>query len=160
MRLVRVQREPFDPGAEAAILSRGRADIGAVVTFTGYCRDEGGTLDALELEHYAGMAEAELERLAEDAASRWPLLGLVVVHRFGLIRPGEPIVLVATASAHRTAAFAAAEYLMDFLKTDAPFWKREHRRGKDANPRDAESWVAAKPSDDASAGRWNARSGR
>ena len=124
MRIVRAQREDFDAAAEARALVAGRADVGALVTFVGLCRDEGGKLAALEIEHYPGMAEAEIERVAAEAETRWPLLGLAAIHRFGVIRPGEQIVMVATASAHRAAAFAAAEMLMDFLKTRAPFWKR------------------------------------
>jgi molybdopterin synthase catalytic subunit len=146
-----VQREPFDAAAEAAALSAGRTDVGAVVTFSGLCRDEGGTLAALELEHYPGMAEEEIARVAAEAAARWPLMGLTAIHRYGKIAPGEPIVLVVTASAHRAAAFAAAEFLMDYLKTRAPFWKKEHR--KDGTSGD---WVAAKAEDDAAAGRWSA----
>jgi molybdopterin synthase catalytic subunit len=152
---VRVQREAFDSGAEAAALADGRTDVGAVVSFTGFCRDEAGTLEALELEHYPGMAEAEIERIAAVAETRWPLLGLIAVHRFGLIRPGEPIVLVAAASAHRRAAFEAAEFLMDFLKAQAPFWKREHRRAAASDPRAPEAWVSAKTSDDEAATRWD-----
>lgn len=152
MRRIRVQSEPFDSGAEAAALARGRTDVGAVVAFTGYCRDEAGTLDALELEHYPGMAEAEMDRLAADAESRWPLLGVVFMHRFGVIRPGEPIVLVATAASHRHAAFAAATFLMDYLKTEAPFWKREHKASA-AGPYSG-NWVEAKTSDASAADRW------
>ncbi|MBM6592773.1 molybdenum cofactor biosynthesis protein MoaE [Microvirga pudoricolor] len=147
--LVRVQAEPFDVAAETALLTRGRADIGAVVTFTGLCRDEGGRLDALELEHYPGMAEAEISRVAAQAEERWPLLGLTVIHRFGRIAPGEPIVLVLAASIHRRAAFEAADFLMDYLKTQAPFWKREHLRQGGAG-----SWVQAKAEDDRAAQRW------
>ena len=121
---VSVQREDFDAGAEARSLSAGRADIGAVVSFVGLCRDDGGRLAALEIEHYPGMAEGEIGRAVAAAQARWPLLGIRVVHRFGAIAPGEQIVLVAVASAHRGAAFAAAEFLMDYLKTRAPFWKR------------------------------------
>ncbi len=145
---VRVQAEPFDAAAEAAALTAGRADLGAVVTFTGLCRDEGGTLTALEIEHYPGMAEAEIERVAAAARDRWPLAGVVAVHRYGLIRPGEPIVLVVTASRHRDAAFEAAAFLMDYLKTAAPFWKREH------GPAGPGGWVAAKASDEAASARW------
>ncbi len=146
---VSVRREDFDVATEIARLGAGRGDVGAVVSFTGLCRDEGGVLEALELEHYPGMAEAEIGRIAREAAQRWPLLGVTVVHRHGLIRPGENIVLVATASAHRQAAFEAANFIMDFLKTDAPFWKRERRRDG------AESgWVAAKDADAASRRRW------
>ena len=101
------------------------------MTFVGLCRDEGGRLAALEIEHYPGMAEAEIARVVAEARARWPLLGVRVIHRYGAIRPGEQIVLVATASAHRGAAFAAAELLMDYLKTRAPFWKRARLRGRD-----------------------------
>jgi molybdopterin synthase catalytic subunit len=149
---IHVQREPFDIADEIAALTAGRSDIGAVVTFTGLCRDEAGRLAALELEHYAGMAEAELGRVAEEARERWSLQGLTVIHRFGTIAPGETIVLVATASAHRGAAFAAAEFLMDYLKTRAPFWKREHL----ADGRIGE-WVEAAAHDDAAAARWRTR---
>src|ERR1700739_828006 len=123
---IRLQREPFDPAAEAEKLARGLSDIGAVVTFSGICRgEENGTpILALTLEHYPGMAEAEIARHVEAAQKRWSLLGVTVVHRYGRIEPGEPIVLVVTASSHRHDAFAAAEFLMDYLKTRAPFWKR------------------------------------
>src|SRR3954451_21997794 len=123
---IRIEAADFDVAAEIEALARERPDIGAVVTFVGLCRDEGGRLAALELEHYPGMAEAEVRRVTEEAAARWQLEGATVVHRFGRIAPGENIVLVATASSHRQAAFAAAEFLMDYLKTRAPFWKREH----------------------------------
>ena len=146
---IRVQREDFDASAEARALTQGRADVGAVVTFVGLCRDEGGALAALEIEHYPGMAEAEIERVAAEARDCWPLIGLSVIHRFGEIGPGEQIVMVATASTHRGAAFAAAEFLMDYMKTRAPFWKRARRVDGTS-----ESWVAAKDSDDASAARW------
>ena len=146
---VRVQREPFDVAAETDLLTRGRTDIGAVVTFTGLCRSEGGELAALELEHYPGMAEAEIERTAKAAAERWPLLGLTAVHRHGRIEPGEPIVLVITTSSHRIAAFEAAEYLMDFLKTRAPFWKKEEKLDGTSG-----GWVDARDHDDAAAARW------
>jgi molybdopterin synthase catalytic subunit len=146
---IRVQRDDFDLAREAERLGEGCADIGAVVTFTGLCRDEQGQLAALELEHYPGMAEEEIGRVTQDALARWPLLGLTVIHRFGVIRPGERIVLVATAATHRGAAFAAAEFLMDFLKTRAPFWKKEHL--SDGGSGD---WVAAKDADEEAAGRW------
>ena len=146
---VRVQAEDFDAAAEARHLTEGRKDVGALVTFTGLCRDEAGTLEALELEHYPGMAEAELTRIAKEAADRWPLTGLTVVHRFGKIPPGENIVLVIAASSHRRAAFEAADFLMDYLKTRAPFWKKEHL-AKDGSS----SWVAAKSADDDDAARW------
>jgi molybdopterin synthase catalytic subunit len=151
MATIRVQAEDFDAAAEAAALTRGRADIGAVVTFVGLCRDEGGRLAQLEIEHYPGMAEQELARVAQEAETRWPLLGATIVHRFGAIAPGAQIVLVVTASAHRGAAFAAADFLMDYLKTRAPFWKRAHRRGGGV-----EDWVEAKSSDSEAAARWRA----
>jgi molybdopterin synthase catalytic subunit len=146
---VRVQAEDFDAAAEIAGLASGRADIGAVVSFTGLCRDEDGTLAALELEHYPGMAEAEIGRIAAEAASRWPLAGLTVIHRHGLLKPGENIVLVVAASAHRRAAFEAADFLMDYLKTQAPFWKKEHLRSGEVA-----SWVDAKADDDDALQRW------
>lgn len=146
---IRVQRHVFDLSEESRRLTEGRTDIGAVVTFTGLCRDEGGVLAALELEHYAGMAEEEISRIAREAAERWPLQGLTAIHRYGRIRPGEPIVLVIAASEHRQAAFEAASFLMDFLKTRAPFWKKEHHaRGT------ASDWVAAKDGDDEAVRRW------
>ena len=147
--IVRIQCEDFSAADEVAALAAGRADVGAVVTFTGLCRDEGGRLAALELEHYPGMAQAEVLRVAEEAGRRWPLDGVTVVHRFGRIRPGDNIVLVATASAHRRAAFEAAAFLMDFLKTRAPFWKREHLADGTVG-----EWVEAKGEDDAAAERW------
>ena len=152
MATVRVQAERFDLAAEVHALSEDRKDIGAVATFTGLCRDEGGRLAALELEHYPGMAEAEIGRMATEAEARWPLTGLTVIHRFGKLIPGEPIVLVVTASSHREAAFEAAKFLMDFLKTRAPFWKKEYR--VDGNVGD---WVEAKASDDDAADRWTRR---
>jgi molybdopterin synthase catalytic subunit len=149
---VRLQREPFDAGVEATKLAHGHGDVGALVTFTGICRstENGEPIAALTLEHYPGMAEAEITRHAAEAASRWPLLGVTVIHRVGRIRPGEDIVAVLTASSHREAAFAAAEFLMDYLKTRAPFWKQvETVSGK--------TWVDAKAADDAAAGRWEVR---
>jgi molybdopterin synthase catalytic subunit len=148
---VRIQPDDFDPAAEIERLTAGRADVGAVTSFVGLCRDEAGRLSALELEHYPGMAEEETRRVAEEAASRWPLLGLTVIHRYGLIRPGERIVLVAAASSHREAAFSAAAFLMDFLKTRAPFWKREHLATGEIG-----GWVEAKDADDDAAARWTA----
>lgn len=148
---VRVQSADFDVGAEIDALHAGRPDLGAVASFVGYCRDEGGRLAALELEHYPGMAEREIARVVDDALSRWPEVSAVtVIHRFGRIPPAGRIVLVAAASRHRTAAFNAAEFLMDFLKTRAPFWKKEHR--VDGSSGD---WVAAKADDDDKAGRWS-----
>ncbi len=152
--IVRVQKESFNAAEEAEKLTRGRADIGALVTFTGLCRDEGGVLAALEIEHYPGMAEEEIKRVAAEALARWPLLGLLVIHRHGLIQPGEPIVLVIAASAHRGEAFAAASFLMDFLKTQAPFWKKQHLRTGDAAKSAAGDWVGAKKEDDAAAEKW------
>src|SRR6187200_2403302 len=146
---IRLQREEFDAALEAAALTRGRTDVGALVTFTGICRgaESGEPIAALTLEHYPGMAEAEIGRHVEEAKARWPLMGVTVIHRYGRIAPGENIVLVVTASSHREAAFAAAEFLMDYLKTRAPFWKQvETASGKD--------WVAAKSTDDAAADRW------
>ena len=151
MATVRVQRDDFDPGAEAEALARGRTDVGAVVSFVGHCRDEGGLLAALELEHYPGMAEEEIARMAGAAEARWPLLGATVIHRYGRIAPGERIVFVAVAAEHRGAAFAAAEMLMDYLKTRAPFWKRAIR-GDGA----VQEWIESKKADDQSAARWSA----
>lgn len=148
---IRVQREDFVASEEALALTRSRADVGAVVTFVGLCRDEGGKLAALEIEHYPGMAEAEIALVVEEARQRWPLLGLRVIHRYGRLAPGDQIVMVATASSHRGAAFAAAEFLMDYMKTRAPFWKRA--RGVDGA---VQGWVEAKEADDASAARWRA----
>ena len=149
---IRLQSADFDIGAEAALLARGRTDVGAVVTFTGICRgDEAGTrVVAMTLEHYPGMAEAEIARHAAEAQARWPLLGTTVIHRFGRLRPGDQLVLVATAASHRGDAFAAAEFLMDYLKTRAPFWKKVERV-------DGTVWVDAKSTDDAAAERWTER---
>ena len=148
---IRLQREPFDVNAEVAALTARRTDVGAVVTFTGLCRsDENGEpIAALTLEHYPGMAEAEIARHVEEAHARWPLLGVTVIHRFGRLTPGQGIVLVATASSHRQAAFAAASFLMDYLKTRAPFWKQVERAA-------GKTWVDAKATDDAAAERWSA----
>jgi len=146
---IRIQAEDFDVAAEIAALSEGRADIGAVVTFTGLCRNEGGRLAALEIEHYPGMAQAEVARVVEEARGRWPLSGVTVVHRFGKILPGQSIVLVVTASTHRRAAFEAAEFLMDYLKARAPFWKREHVADGSTG-----TWVEATEADDEATERW------
>lgn len=146
---IRVQSPPFDAAAEAAALAAGRTDVGAIVTFTGLCRDEGGRLKRLDLEYYPGMAEAEIGRVADEALARWPLLGLTIIHRYGPIRPGEPIVLVVTASSHRAAAFEAAEFLMDYLKSNAPFWKKEVlAEGTEG------IWVGAKLEDADALARW------
>jgi molybdopterin synthase catalytic subunit len=152
---IRLQREDFDVAAEVAALTRGRTDVGAVVTFTGVCRgEEGGEpIAALNLECYPDMAEVEIARHIEEACRRWPLLGVTAIHRYGRIAPGENIVLVVTASSHREAAFAAAEFLMDYLKTRAPFWKQVDCAG-------VKTWVDAKDSDDAAAGRWRIGPGR
>lgn len=146
---VRLQRETFDIAREIAAMTGGRTDIGAVVTFTGICRgtEDDGPITALTLEHYPGMAEEEIARHVAEAKRRWSLLGVTVIHRYGRIEPGDTIVLVVTASSHRQAAFAAGEFLMDFLKTRAPFWKREERAG------DAQ-WVEATDDDDTAAARW------
>lgn len=136
--MIRVQAGDFDIGAEIAALTKGRTDIGAVVTFSGIVRDV-----ALELEHYPGMTERELLGIEKEAHGRWPLQASLIVHRIGKLAPGDNIVLVVTASAHRGDAFSAAEFLMDYLKTRAPFWKRE-----------GEKWVEAKASDDEAASRW------
>ena len=146
---IRVQPADFDLAAEVAALTAGRHDIGAVVTFTGLCRDEQGSLSALELEHYPGMAEAEMQRIGQIAIERFSLVGLTAIHRYGKILPGENIVLVIAAAPHRQAAFDGANLVMDFLKTSAPFWKKEH--AKDGTARD---WVAAKDADDAARDKW------
>jgi molybdopterin synthase catalytic subunit len=148
---IRLQRDAFDAAAEADKLTRGRTDIGAVVAFTGICRgdEDGRPIAALTLEHYPQMAEAEIARHVEEAERRWSLLGVTVIHRHGRIAPGEGIVLVLAASSHRQDAFAAAEFLMDYLKTRAPFWKQVEAAG-------ATTWVDAKESDDAAADRWQA----
>jgi molybdopterin synthase catalytic subunit len=153
---VRLQREVFDVAAEVKKLTNRRNDIGAVVTFTGICRaDENGEkIAALTLEHYPGMAEAEIARHVDEASARWPLLGATVIHRFGRIAPGEDIVMVATASSHREAAFAAAEFLMDYLKTRAPFWKQVEKPG--GTNLVEKTWVDAKATDDVAAERWTA----
>ena len=146
---IRIQQEDFDAAREIAVLSKGRTDIGAVVTFSGICRGpEGGDdIASLTLEHYPGMAEAEIKRHVDEAIARWPLQGVTVIHRFGHIEPGQNIVLVVTASRHRQAAFHAAEFLMDYLKTSAPFWKQEESS-------EGKGWVEAKAHDDAAAARW------
>lgn len=151
MATVRLQREDFDIAAEQRALAGARTDIGAVVTFTGICRGGEGDkpLIAMTLEHYPGMAEEEIGRHVAEAERRWPLLGVTVIHRYGRMTPGDNIVLVVTASAHRADAFAAAEFLMDYLKTRAPFWKSEERG-------EQKTWVEATAADDAAAVRWTA----
>lgn len=147
--IIRAQREDFDVASESEALRQGRKDVGALVSFVGVCRDEGGTLAALEIEHYGPMAEAEIARVGSEALARWPLLGLTIVHRYGLIEAGGRIVLVVTAAAHRSEAFAAADFLMDYLKTRAPFWKRVHHAGGAIG-----AWVEPKSADDEAAARW------
>jgi molybdopterin synthase catalytic subunit len=148
--IVRLQREKIELADEVAKLVGSRRDIGAIVTFTGVCRadENGAPIAALTLEHYPAMAETEIARHVEEACTRWPLIGALVIHRYGRIIPGEDIVLVATASTHRQAAFAAAEFLMDYLKTRAPFWKQVEAVG-------GKTWVEAKSTDDAAAERWS-----
>lgn len=148
---VRIQEEPFDLGDEVARLTLGRADVGAVASFTGLCRDRadsGERLISLTLEHYPGMTEEELGRIEQEARERFGLADSLVVHRHGRILPGEPIVLVITVAAHRRAAFEAVEFVMDYLKTSAPFWKQEETAA-------GASWVASKASDDEAAARWS-----
>jgi molybdopterin synthase catalytic subunit len=142
---IRIQQDDFDIAREIAALTKDRTDIGAVVSFSGICRDDGKDGSALTLEHYPGMAEAEIGRHASEAVTRWPLSGLTVIHRVGRLTPGENIVLVLTASQHRQAAFEAAEFLMDYLKTSAPFWKREES---------GSGWVEAREHDNEAAARW------
>src|SRR5437868_7457586 len=146
---IRIQEGDFDVAQEIAGLSKGRTDVGAVVSFAGICRGTEGSepIAALTLEHYPEMAEAEIRRHADEAIARWPLQGLTIIHRFGRITPGENIVLVVTASSHRQAAFEAAEFLMDYLKTNAPFWKREESEK-------GTGWIEARDHDDAATARW------
>src|SRR5512143_1749678 len=149
MKIV-VQSEAFDLGAEGAAISQGRTDIGAIASFVGLARDlnEGSGVAAMTLEHYPGMTEKSLAALVDEARSRWTLLDVTVIHRVGRLLPGDPIVLVAVASSHRGEAFAACEFIMDYLKTRAPFWKKEETR-------EGERWVEARASDDAAAARWS-----
>lgn len=145
--LISVQAEVFDAGAEANAFSAGAAGAGAVVTFTGLVRDTGGLLRGLEIEHYPGMTERAIAAMMEEAARRFDLVDALVIHRHGLLAPAEPIMMVATAARHRGEAFAAAEFLMDYLKSRAPFWKKEIGA-------EAEVWVAARDEDEAALGRW------
>ena len=145
--MIRVQAEPFDMGAEVAAFTAGVSGAGAVVTFSGLVRDEGGTLAQMEIEHYPGMTEKALEAIRAEAMTRFSLTAAMIIHRFGPLRPGEQIMMVATAARHRGDAFAGAEFLMDFLKSRAPFWKKE--RGADG-----EAWVAAKEADEDALRRW------
>lgn len=149
MAHVRVQEAPFDAGREIAALTEGRRDVGAVATFVGLVRDlnDGAAVSRMTLEHYPGMTERALEDICAQAAARWDLIDLRVVHRVGPLAPGDAIVLVAVSSAHRGEAFAACEFVMDYLKTRAPFWKKEVTPG-------GERWVEARSSDDEAAARW------
>jgi len=147
--VIRVQEQDFDIGAEIAGLKAGRTDIGAIVSFIGTVRDQDDNVSGMTLEHYPGMTEAELTKIETDAHARWPLQASLIVHRVGALKPGDNIVLVVTASAHREAAFDAAKFLMDYLKTSAPFWKRESSPSGDR-------WVEAKAGDEAAAARWRA----
>ena len=144
---VRVQSEPFDAGEELNAFSAGRKDVGAVVSFTGVVRDVDGDLSEMVIEHYPGMTEKAIGGIVDEAVKRWSLADVLVIHRHGPLRPGEPIMMVATASAHRAAAFAAADFLMDYLKSCAPFWKKEVT-GQGAD------WVAAKDADEDALKRW------
>lgn len=147
--MIRVQAEDFDPGAEIERLVAGRHDIGGVVSFTGLVRDLAGDarIGAMTLEHYPGMTEKQLQAIEEEAARRWPLAASLIVHRYGRLEPGDRIVLVVTASPHRDAAFDACRFLIDWLKTKAPFWKLEETAG-------GGQWVKAQASDDRAAARW------
>ncbi len=146
---ISVQADDFDLREEVALLTASSKNIGGVVSFTGLCRDENGRLDALELEHYPAMAKAQLRAIADQALKRWSLSGLTIIHRYGKIKPGSNIVLVITASTHRRGAFQAADFLMDYLKTDAPFWKKEHLTDGSTG-----TWVEATVSDQADKKRW------
>ncbi|WP_111412081.1 molybdopterin synthase catalytic subunit MoaE [Billgrantia lactosivorans] len=147
--MIRVQESAFDPGSEQRQLLEGRSDIGAVVSFTGLVRDfnERPDVSALTLEHYPGMTETALGEIVAEAQARWPLQGVRLIHRVGRLSPGDPIVLVVVASAHRRAAFEACDFIMDYLKTRAPFWKKEHSNTGDY-------WVAERESDHRDASRW------
>ena len=145
--MIRVQQEDFDVGTEIATLKAGRSDIGAIVAFIGTVRDQSGAVEEMMIEHYPGMTEAELERIEKEACARWPLQASLIVHRYGTLHPSDNIVLVLTASEHREAAFRAAEFLMDYLKTRAPFWKRE------SGPQGSR-WVEADSRDQAARDRW------
>ncbi len=147
--MIRVQNEDFDIGSEVAAIRNGRTDIGAIAAFIGTARDQANnaSVTAMTLEHYPGMTEKELGRIEAEAHARWPLLDSLIVHRIGHLLPGDNIVLVVTLSAHRQAAFEAAQFLMDYLKTHAPFWKTEETG-------EGRQWVAARESDEADAARW------
>ena len=146
---IRIQTAAFDPGAETNAMHAANTGVGAVVTFTGYVRDfnDGRDVAGMFLEHYPGMTEKALGKIVLEAGQRWPLLKLQVIHRVGALEPGEPIVFVGVASAHRKAAFQACDFVMDYLKTRAPFWKKEHTA-------DGARWVEGRASDHAAADRW------
>ncbi|PKQ10684.1 MAG: molybdenum cofactor biosynthesis protein MoaE [Alphaproteobacteria bacterium HGW-Alphaproteobacteria-1] len=144
---IRVQEAPFDLGQEANAFAARQSGMGAVVTFTGIVRDVAEGLDVMEIEHYPGMTERALTKIAEEAHARWSLGDVLILHRFGRLRADDLIMMVATASRHRADAFQAAEFLMDYLKSRAPFWKKEHGR-------DGADWVAARDEDEAALGRW------
>ena len=144
---VRLLAAPFDPGAELAKFHTGRTDVGAIVSFTGVTRDDSGTLSYMEIEHYPGMTESALQKIEAEARNRWDLKDSLILHRHGKIAPGEVIMMVATAAPHRRDAFEAADFLMDFLKSRAPFWKKEVSG-------EGESWVDAKSQDEADLKRW------
>jgi molybdopterin synthase catalytic subunit len=144
---VRVQAEPFDLGAESTAFAAGLRRAGAMVTFTGLVRDNGGALQAMEIEHYPGMTERAIAAMVDEAVARWKLEDALVIHRYGRLGPQDPIMMVATAAPHRGDAFAAAEFLMDYLKSRAPFWKKELAA-------DGSAWVAAKDEDEAALKRW------
>ena len=147
--MIRVQQEDFDPGAEAERLIAGNTGIGGVVSFTGVVRETAGeeAIAAMTLEHYPGMTEKKLAEIEEEANRRWQLDASLIVHRYGRLEPGDRIVLVITAASHRQAAFEANRFLVDWLKSQAPFWKREERAS-------GEAWVEAREADDAAAARW------
>lgn len=144
---VRVQSAPFDAGVELNGFAKNRADVGAIVSFTGVVRDTDGTLRQMEIEHYPGMTEPAIAGIVEEAQRRWALSDVLVIHRYGRLPVGAPIMMVATASAHRADAFAAADFLMDYLKSRAPFWKKE-------TTADGTAWVAAKDDDETALKRW------
>ena len=147
---IRVQGATFDQGAELSAFANGRADVGAVVSFTGVVRDQDGTLKEMLIEHYPQMTEKSIRQIAMQAVERWQLADCLVIHRFGALKPGEVIMMVATAAAHRAAAFEAADFLMDYLKSRAPFWKKEiTAKGGE--------WVAAKAEDEDALSRWQRR---
>ncbi|MBF0560781.1 MAG: molybdenum cofactor biosynthesis protein MoaE [Alphaproteobacteria bacterium] len=145
--MIRVQREDFDVGAELAGFAADRRDVGGIASFIGLVRDDGGDITAMTLEHYPGMTERQLASIEAEARRRWPLLDCLLIHRFGRLVPGDRIVLVATAATHRAAALESCQFLIDWLKTRAPFWKLEETSS-------GSTWVAAKDTDDATAERW------